>query len=654
MDFFEAQDQAKTNTTRLVVLFVVAVVAIIVITNVLVLVVLRLSAEGSTLGLPQGDFFGFSWDVFLVIGAAITTVIVIGSLYKLFTLRGGGKKIAENMNGKLVLSGEDDLKKQQLLNVVEEMAIASGTPVPPVYLINETGINAFAAGYSPTDAVIGVTQGAVDTLDRDEMQGVIAHEFSHILNGDMRMNLRLVGVLHGILILRLIGEALLRGNRSSSRSNNSKGNLPLGLVFLIVGWVGWYFGSLIKAAVSRQREFLADASAVQFTRNPNGIAAALMKIHTNTTQSFITRPAGREFNHAFFEAGSKSDLRGAGATHPPIRDRIQAILPRWDGSYDLIKSTLEEKDSGIDSWAQQQKQAPGEGAGQTNKAEAFAGGITSVILADALLNQIGNPTPAHIDYADKVLQAMPQKLLEAAHDLSGARAVLYLLVLSKASDCREAQIKLLAENADPGVHVEVIRLSKSVNSIDAEHRLPVATIAISTLRQLSDAQYARFKANFQKLIHIDKKISLLEWSLQRIIFHNLDASFDENRPNKIGRKSLNTVKQSLAVLQSVLAYSNNQENISSGQAFTRGTNELDIGLVFLEKEDISFSKLDKALDELSLLKPLEKPRLLKACVATVSADNQIKPIEAEMVRAIAATLDCPMPPLLPDEPKNGN
>ncbi|MCG8415365.1 MAG: M48 family metallopeptidase, partial [Pseudomonadales bacterium] len=613
MDFFEAQDQAKTNTTRLVVLFVVAVVAIIVITNVLVLVVLRVSAEGTTAGLPQGDFFGFRWDVFLFIGAAIAAVIVIGSLYKLFTLRGGGKKIAENMNGKLVLSGDDDLKKQQLLNVVEEMAIASGTPVPPVYLIDETGINAFAAGYSPADAVIGITQGAVDSLDRDEMQGVIAHEFSHILNGDMRLNLRLVGVLHGILILRLIGEALLRGNRSSSRSSNSKGNLPLGLVFLIVGWVGWYFGGLIKAAVSRQREFLADASAVQFTRNPNGIAAALMKIHTNTTQSFITRPASREFNHALFEAGSKSDMRGAGATHPPTEDRIRAILPRWDGSYDLIRDSVGEKESGVDNWAQQQNEGQAQDESKPAKAEAFAGGITSVILADALLNQIGNPTPAHIDYADKILQAVPEKLLEAAHDLSGARAVIYLLVLSKDETTRDAQIKLLAENADPGVHVELIRLSQSVSAVDPDHRLPVATIAMSTLRQLSDAQYARFKTNFQKLIHIDKKISLMEWSLQKIVFHNLDASFDGKR-NRLGRKSLKVVKESLALLLSVLAHSNAQENLSAGQAFTRGTNKLGIGLVFLEKEDISFSKLDTALDELCLVKPLEKPLLLKACV----------------------------------------
>lgn len=654
MDFFEAQEQAKSSTSKLVLLFVLAVVSIIVVTNVLILITMRVVGMSSAAGYMQGDYLGFSWEVFVSVGGVIVAAVIIGSLYKMFSLRGGGRRIAENLNGELVVAGTGDLKKQQLLNVVEEMAIASGTPVPPVYLLDEEGINAFAAGHDPTDAVIGITRGAVEALDREELQGVIAHEFSHILHGDMRLNLKLVGVLHGILVLRLIGEVLLRGNRSSSRSKRDARLGIIGLILVLAGWLGWYFASLIKAAVSRQREYLADASAVQFTRNPNGIATALMKISKHHRLSFIENPAGREYNHAFFEVGSRSDLRGLGATHPPINDRIQAILPRWDGSFEMIQSFIGRDDhtSGAEAWAEQQGSDSGaeaklDSAEPESRAEAFAGGITSIILADALLNQMGNPSSEHLEYADNILKAIPGTVLEAAHEPSGARAVAYLLLLSADTKVQSDQLQLLENSADLGVYPELIALLQFASDITADQRLPLITITISTLRQLSDAQYATFKDNFTRLAHIDKKMNLMEWALQKIIFHTLDTNFKTNKGRKIGKRSLAQVKDSMAVLLSLLAHSTEQEGLSSGAAFSRGINKLNIGLTFVEKQDISFGKLDSAMEELCQLKPLQKPQLLKACVETVSADQQIKPIEMELVRAVAAIMDCPIPPLLP-------
>ena len=648
MDFFEAQEQAKSSTSKLVTLFVLAVASIILVTNFLILIAFRFIGDGTTAGLMQGDYFGFSWEVFATVGIVIAATVAIGSLYKWFTLRGGGKRIAENMGGELILAGTGDLKKQQLLNVVEEMSIASGTPVPPVYLIDEAGINAFAAGYEPSDAVIGITRGALEVLDREELQGVIAHEFSHILHGDMRLNLKLVGVLHGILVLRLIGEVLIRGDRSSRSSKRDARLGFIGLVLILVGWIGWYFGGLIKAAVSRQREYLADASAVQYTRNPNGIAAALMKISNHASLSFIENPAGREFNHALFEAGARSDLRGLDATHPPIKDRIKAILPSWDGSFDLVNEFKDDSDhmSDTDAWSSQQDE--NSAAKPESRADAFAGGLTSIIVADALLSQMGNPTQAHIDYAQKLLQSTPEKLLSAAHEPSGARAVIYLMLLSVDGQVREQQLLLLKQGADLGIYAEVEALALLNIDIKPEQRLPILTIAMSSLRQLSDQQYRKFKDNFQKLILVDKKMSLMEWAMQKIVFHTLDESFVLNTRKKIGRRSLSQVKDSMAVLLSMLAHSTAQENIGSGNAFSRGINKLDIGLVFLEKQDISFSRLDKAIEELGELKPLQKPQLLKACIEIVSADGQVQPIEMELVRAIAAVLDCPVPPLVPN------
>ena len=289
MNFFESQDMAKRNTGKLIFLFALAVLSLIVITNLLVMAVLSFSGAGMT---SMNAKTGVHFDpmMFLIIGAMVSSIVLFGSLYKISSLSGGGARIAEMMNGRLLVSGSGDPAERRVLNIVEEMAIASGTPVPPVYLMEESGINAFAAGYSPSDAIVAVTRGTIDTLSRDQLQGVIAHEFSHILHGDMRINIRLIGVLHGIMVLGIIGYHLLRGGAYSRRSKDSSGIVFVGLALVVVGFVGTFFGNLIKAAVSRQREYLADASAVQFTRNPDGIGQALMQIARNQDRSYIKNP----------------------------------------------------------------------------------------------------------------------------------------------------------------------------------------------------------------------------------------------------------------------------------------------------------------------------------------------------------------------------
>ena len=339
MNFFESQDAAKRNTSRLILLFALAVISLIIVTNLLVMLVFGFAnTELTSVGVNES--LGLDWEMFLMVGAAVAAIVLIGSLYKIGTLSGGGARIAEMMNGKLLVAGSEDLRERQVLNVVEEMAIASGTPVPPVYLMEEEGINAFAAGYSPSDAVIGITRGAINTLNRDQLQGVIAHEFSHILHGDMRINIRLIGVLHGIMILGIIGHHLIRGGVYGRRSKDSGGIVFLGLGLMVIGFVGTFFGNLIKAAVSRQREFLADASAVQYTRNPEGIGGALMQISQHSNRSYLDNPNSEEISHSLFEEARVSPLSRLYATHPPLEQRIAAVLPGWDGNYDLIETSL--------------------------------------------------------------------------------------------------------------------------------------------------------------------------------------------------------------------------------------------------------------------------------------------------------------------------
>ena len=639
MNFFESQDTAKRNTGKLFLLFSLAVLSLVVVTNLLAMVAFGLlGEEGSSISSMSS--LQFNWQTFLMVGVIVTSIVLIGSLYKINALSGGGARIAEMMNGRLLLTGSGDLGERRVLNVVEEMAIASGTPVPPVYLMEEAGINAFAAGYSPSDAVIGVTRGTIDTLSRDQLQGVIAHEFSHILHGDMRINIRLIGVLHGILVLGIIGYHLLRGGAHGHRSKNSGGIIFLGLGLMVVGFVGTFFGNLIKAAVSRQREFLADASAVQFTRNPNGIAEALMQIGNHAERSYLNNPNSAEISHALFEEAKVSPLSRLYATHPSLEKRIAAIMPAWDGSLDLIRKTNPEPE--VDK------------AGETElskrqKMTAILTGATGVLVTDAVISQVGNPNANHLLYADEIRKQIPPVFLDAAREPSSARAVIYYLVLTRTDSTRQLQMALLEDGADVGVYQELqtlVTADSKGQSIEPQHRLPLVEIVIASLRQLSSNQYELFKNNFSELIALDKKIDLLEWTLQKIVFHHLDSVFSKQKSHKLGKKDLKSCQTSISLLLSILAHSNRQKGISTDQAFGCGALKLDMDLQIEPIASIDFEALNEALAELILLKPLQKPALLKAFAACVTADQEVEPIEAELMRAIASTIDCPMPPII--------
>ena len=639
MNFFESQDAAKRNTGRLIFLFVLAVLSLIIVTNLLVMFLIGFAGSEMT-SMAAVNTMRFDWGTFWLIGTSVTGVVFLGSLYKIASLRGGGARIAEMMNGRLLLAGSQDLHERRVLNVVEEMAIASGIPVPPVYLMEENGINAFAAGYSPSDAIVAVTRGTIETLSREQLQGVIAHEFSHILHGDMRINIRLIGVLHGIMVLGLIGYHLLRGSMYSRRSKNSGGIVFLGIGLIVVGFVGTFFGNLIKAAVSRQREFLADASAVQFTRNPDGIAGALMQIANHSKHSYLNNPNSAEISHALFEEGRVSALSRLYATHPPLANRIRALLPSWDGSYDT--GTV----ASYADTAASTEEAHLAAVSQQKKARAILGGVAGVLITDAIINQVGNPQVQHLDYANTLIYQIPQPLIDAAREPSGARAVIYYLILDKNASGRREQLSFVEASADIGVYGELQKLLSVADEVEAEQRLPLTEIAISSLRQLSKNQYQLFKSNFNALIALDNKINLLEWALQKIVFHHLDAVFTKGKTPKPGKKDLKRFEQESALLLSILAYSNKQEGIDTEAAYTKGAEMLGLGTPLQATENISFEALNAALDRLVQLKPLQKPALLKAFVACITADKEVAAIEAELLRAIAATIDCPMPPFV--------
>ncbi len=638
MNFFRAQDDARRSTGRLVALFLLAVLSLIVMTNLLVMFVFGYLQAGQTGMIDMEQLASqIDWQVFLAIGAAVSLLILLGSLYKILALAGGGARVAEMLNAELIVYGSSDFRKRRLLNVVEEMALAAGTPVPPVYLLDEDAINAFAAGYKPGDAVIGVTRGAIEQLSREQLQGVIAHEFSHILNGDMRLNIRLIGLLHGILLIGMIGYYILRSMSHGRRSKGSGGALILGLGLVVIGYAGTFFGNLIKAAVSRQREFLADASAVQFTRNPDGIAGALKRIGGATAGSIIENPAGMQISHALFSQGIKTWLGRLYATHPPLEQRIYRIQPHWDGEFDSTPPT------GSDPAVDGDTDAPG----MTERPAVTMAAVAAAMTSAAMVDQVGQPTPAHLDYARALVNDLPTEFRAAVNDPYGARAVIYFLVLAKDPNVHDRQLTYLQSAADTGVYEETRKLAHAGGQLAPAYRLPLLDIALASLHQLSAGQHERFRQNLNRLIEIDRKISLFEWSVRKIVSHHLDPVFGKKSGTTRQNLTLARAQRACAVLLSVLVYSGKQRGISNEEVFSQARDLLDdMDISLLARNEIDLESLDSSLDRLARLKPLEKPRVLKACARCITADRQITANEVELYRAIAAILDCPVPPLV--------
>lgn len=682
-DFFEQQDRARKRTGRLVLLFAAAVLSIILLIYGLVVVLMLATQDNappprSALGPNRTTTAAQASPPYLAaFGLTVVGVLIVvgGSTgYKVMQLRGGGGGgVARSLGGRLVRSDTTDPDERKLLNVVEEMAIASGTAVPPVYLMeDEKGINAFAAGYTPDSAVIGVTRGCIQQLSRDELQGVIAHEFSHILNGDMRLNIRLMGVIFGIIAIGVIGRVLLRGALYSGGGRSKKDGravlvmVAIGLALLIIGALGVFFGKMIKAAISRQREYLADASAVQFTRNPDGIGNALKRIGGYTFGTRIENPHADEAAHMFFGEAVSSWLGGAMATHPPLEDRIKWIDKGWDGKFLAQRETpqLAQRKANMDRL--KQGGLPGTDASPFGKLDPI---ITGAVIAGAAggaggggkpatpegtyelaIDQVGAPTPQHVAYAHELIGGIPQVLKESARQPYGARAVVYVVLLDRDRAVRDNQLEHLAKHADPAVCELTRRLVDAVDSLKPEARLPLIDLALPALREISDEQFRAFKANVDALIKADQKVDLFEWTLQRLLLRHLEVHFHPAPDPRVHYYNLKPIAGECAAVLSALAHIGQRDESDAQRAFDQGAAQLSLdGLAMGDRKSVKLGRVGKALDELNRASPREKKKLLNACARTIAADGEITRGEGELMRAIADSLSCPMPPLLPGQ-----
>lgn len=662
MNFFEHQDRARRNTKKLVLLLLLAVLSLIAITIVLVVFLLNYGKLQTDESIVQHMLNTANLELIVSVGLGVLAVVSLGSLYKLSQLGSGGKVVAEAMGGRLLNIQTRDADERKILNVVEEMAIAGGTAVPPVYLIDDDSINAFAAGYKGQDAVIGITRGCIRLLNREELQGVIAHEFSHILHGDMRLNIRLVGILHGILLIGIAGYYLMRtaafSGGGSDRRNNGLPFLALGLGLMVIGYSGTFFGNLIKAAVSRQREYLADSSAVQYTRNPFGISGALKKIAAHSQGSLLQNEHAPEFSHMFFGQGVKMAFGGMMATHPPLEDRIRRVEPNWDGSLPTLDyghniqahNTQDDIESGDEQEDKRKAMlgaavAVGAAINQSSRAQntsAPSGQTQSGIQEASAMDCIGVLTEEHVAEAQNTLAEIPDSIREAAHEPFSARALVYGLLLDADPSVQAAQMQQLKEKAHPASFKALEKILEALPRIDRQLHLPILDLCLPALKQQSPQQYQIFKRNMIILIRADKHVDIFEWALYRIVCHGLESQRDT-----LSRYKLKQTQGACQLLISVMARAGHDDEQEALRAYTAAAKELDLPAVgLLPEAQINLQLLDKALEQLNLLRPLDKPRLLKAMAASINHDGEVTATEAELFRAIADSLDCPIPPLL--------
>lgn len=628
MDFFNHQQQARVNTRKLVVYLLMAITSLLAITHAIFYLVFSMNLHSgrhdryaSKVTLIHGDYFNSK--LFWFINIAILLIIAFATFYKWLTLRAGGAVIAEHLGAVLIPNSTKDFHEKRLLNVVQEMAIASGSPVPPVYVLEEDSINAFAAGHTPADAVITVTRGAIRYLNRDQLQGVIGHEFSHIFNGDARLNLNLIAILHGILVIGLLGYYAIRGARNAS-GRSAAFILGIGFGLVVLGYGGVFFGNLIKSAIARQREFLADASAVQFTRNPNGLADAL-KIVGGDVGSHLENAHVDEVTHLLFAEG-KYFASNWWSTHPALETRIRRIEPRWDGRFISRPSVTETDDI----------------SEPTVTTTAKPKAAVAAIAALASIEHIGTIDQEHLGYTHEMLQQMPVELINGSRTPNGATEILLALVLSQTS---------ATERLPPASRQDIqqrqathAQLITALTALPDRMRLPLIDLCVASLKQTTRDYADNFKQQLDEYINLDKKVSLFEWCLRRIVHHQTNAFFrGPVKPVKYLR--ISECSHELGIVLSLLTQFDSQQNPAQiVQATANKFNLQDIS--YTASKDIAAEQFQRAVDHLQNLRPLDKPIAIKACANVITHDGIVQINEIEILRALSASWDCPIPPIL--------
>jgi len=669
MNFFSQQAKAIKQTRLLVGLFLLAVIFIVVAINALFYFALSAQTVVET-SMRAENWFAQNYWIYITL--ATVSLIAITSLFRTWQINRNPMAIISMVDATYVPLDSKNPNEKQLVNLVEEMAIASGMPIPQIFIMkNEQGLNAFVSGLKPSSAILVVTQGLLDQLSRQQMQGVIGHEFSHILNGDMRLNLRLVGVIAGILVIGQLGQMLLRGGSygrrsyssfsSSSNKKSGGGIVAIGLGIFIVGYVGLFFGRLIKAAISRQREFLADASAVQFTRDKSGIAGALLSIRNASLGSRLNVKSAEEVSHMCFGASTAitQKINGWLASHPPLEDRIQAIYPGFLRMQSTKTRTNKNREntsnrsnysdttsgftgqSGADSFTSSDS--------VTNSAsDSFSSSGYDKELAKShskisakIVSNIGHASPKNIERAQKLLHLLPEKLVYISRGASLEASPLQLLQLLfmvanqyQASNIKNSSVENLTKTVSRNIY-------QQIEQLDRPSRHALFDLAIARTEQLQSEQKVG-------LFNLVKKITKDCGQLTPNGLAIYAAIGNQANPAKPYQKFLNrysSVSQSLNIFFHLLLQENDYQNTKWNDASDHLQSILKVFGVKVSsiKKEYDPINFHKSLNQLSRLNPMLKQELVLSVVDAIQVDNEIEEAEYDFLRLLCEYLDCPIP-----------
>lgn len=647
MNFFAHQELARTQTRRMIVLFTLAVICIVAAIDGVFLLALGFAGEKAQAAR--------TFDPGVIVGSSLGVLLVIGlsTLYRVATLRGGGSAVALQMGATRVPSDTSNFAYRRLRNVIEEIAIASGVPVPEIFVLEEeAAINAFASGYTPADAAVTVTRGCLDKLTRDELQGVIAHEFSHVLNGDMRLNIRLVGVAFGILVIAIIGRKIAE-TAGRGRGRDAGGIALVGIGLLAVGYIGVFFARIIKASISRQREYLADASAVQFTRHADGIAGALKKIGGLAEGSKLASSDREEVAHMLF--GDGIGYSALFATHPVLTDRIKRLQPRFkasefaeiaaDWTQPRMVGEAEGADISLSGFA------PARAARVTtptqHAAPLPAAGAQIAITARQVVGQVGHPDTGDFVTAAAITMLIPPLLGDAAHAQERAMALVFALLLSRDEEVRSRQLTLIERYYDAGTRALVVELAVPAGQLHRMQRLPLAALSFPALRRRPRPQLQVFVIVLKQLIDADGRVTLDEYCLAKLVGIQVMDALNPAATRVMGRVKLPDVANELRDLFAVVADYGHDDADSAQRAYVLGLHEVlpDARTNFAPPAQWTVA-LDRALPRLDMLAPAGKELVVCGLTLAISADGMVSVNEAELLRTVCAALHCPLPPLL--------
>lgn len=648
MNFFEHQRAARGTTLKLVFLFAAAVVALVAaIDAAAVITMVYLSEDYGQLD-PSSVLA-------LVIVVTIFTLLVIagGMLFKTLSLRQGGSAVAAAVGAVPVDPTTTDPQLRRFVNIVEEMSLASGVPAPRLFVMpSEPGINAFAAGFTPADAAIAVTGGALAQLNRDELQGVIGHEFSHILNGDMRLNIRLIGLLSGILLIGMIG---LRVLQFGGRGSDSKGALPFvafAFAMMVLGYIGVFFANVIKAAVARQREWLADASAVQFTRQTAGLEGALKKIGGIPTGSRLRNSRNAtEVSHMLFGEGTRRSFASLFATHPPLADRIKALNPGFNPAEiaELQQQYAQHAPDGLAEDVAAGFAPAGTAIGRPTPAPAQTPASAQHTSPEQVVARAGTFTPADLKYGAALHARLPDDVRMLATQATTAPAAIIALLLAPPTEGLQArQLATVVEQLGPTQAREAAALADQMRGLAPELRLPVVALALPQIATHPRAEQDALITVLDALAHADARVTMFEYCVTRLVWNYVLDTNDPSRRSRVGNGSLNDVRPVVTTLLATLAAAGGADQVTANRSLDGALHRLYGDSARAENpRRLSWQQtLDGGWAALDALDPRAKQALVEAMVEAVLHDGTVTAAEAELLRAACSLMHVPLPALL--------